>query len=75
MDLTKPNAQKLYLTRARLWANVFWSSSDSFKGLNTSPDDVTKKATRQADAAMAAFNNRFGKSNGKAGPEPQPGSV
>jgi len=55
MKLTKANAEKLFLTRARLWANIYWSITDASKGSQT----VILKPVDEADKAMERFDKRF----------------
>lgn len=56
MKLTKPSRERLHVTRARLWANVYWSITDSSKGAN----QILLKPELEADKAMKHFDARFG---------------
>lgn len=54
MKLTKPNIQKLWITRARLWANAY---HDTLAGNNRGLLGLAPDQT--ADLAVAQFDQRF----------------
>lgn len=59
MKLTKANEQKLFITKARLWANVYRAVTGSLNRTTSSQYDIANAASQEADRAVKSFDERF----------------